>query len=89
MTLTEALKAAEDLMEQVSTAGEQNWQRMGDAKKLVRAVRQDIERQEKETAEQAAAVQKELERIKKEEAANGSGDDADQKRDPEDDAGAV
>lgn len=89
MTLTEALKAAEDLLEQVSTAGEQNWQRMGDAKKLVRAVRQDIERQEKETAEQAAAVQKELERIKKEEAANGSGDDADQKRDPEGDAGTV
>ena len=48
MTLTEALKTAEDLLEQVSTAGEQNWQRMGDAKKLVRAVRQDIEKQQKE-----------------------------------------
>lgn len=89
MTLVEALKTAEELLEQVSTAGEQNWQRMGDAKKLVRAVRQDIERQEKETAEQAAAVQKELERIKKEEAADGSGDDAGQKRDPEGDAGTV
>lgn len=48
MTLTEALKAAEDMMEQVAVAGEDNWNRMSDSKKLIRMVRKDIERQQEE-----------------------------------------
>ena len=79
MTLVEALKAAEDLMEKVSVAGEDNWNRMSDSKKLIRAVRQDIERQEREALEQQ----------KKEAAADGSSDDAKPERDSEGDAGTV
>lgn len=48
MTIVEALKTAEDLLEQVSVRGEDDWNRMSDSKKLVRLVRQEIERQEQE-----------------------------------------
>ena len=89
MTLVEALKTAEDLLEKVSVAGEDNWNRMSDSKKLIRAVRQDIERQEREAAEQTAAVKKELERREKEAAEVGSSDDAKPERDSEGNAGAV
>ena len=89
MTLVEALKTAEDLLEKVSVAGEDNWNRMSDSKKLIRAVRQDIEQQEREAAEQAAVVKKELERREKEASADGSSNDAKLERDPEGDAGTV
>ena len=89
MTLVEALKTAEELLEKVSVAGEDNWNRMSDSKKLIRAVRQDIERQEREAAEQAAAAQKELEQRKKEAAADGSGHDAKPERNSEGDTGTV
>ena len=48
MTLIEALKTAEDLLEKVCAAGEDNWNRLSDSKKIVRAVRKNIEKQVKE-----------------------------------------
>lgn len=89
MTLIEALKTAEDLLEKVSVAGEDNWNRMSDSKKIIRAVRMNIEQQEKEQAERAAAVEKEVERRLKEGAGHGSGDDAEPQRDSENDASTV
>lgn len=55
MTIVEALKTAEDLLEQVSVRGEQDWNRMSDSKKLVRMIRQEIERQEQEGMERGSS----------------------------------
>ena len=45
MTFIEALVTAEKLLEKVRAEGEENWYRLGESKKLIRAVRQEIERQ--------------------------------------------
>lgn len=52
MKFSEALKLAEDLLEKVSAAGTENWNRLSDGVKIIRAVRQQIEVQEKEAERQ-------------------------------------
>jgi hypothetical protein len=48
MKFSEALKHAEDLLEGVSAAGAGNWNRLSDSVRIIRAVRMQIEVQEKE-----------------------------------------
>lgn len=55
ITLTQALQTAEDLLEKVPVAGEDNWNRMSDGKRLIRAVRQELERQEREAMKHAGS----------------------------------
>lgn len=88
MTFTEALKMAEDLLEQVCAAGEDNWNRLSDSKKLVRSVRLDIERQERE-ATQKRNAEKTANLKEKEEKVHGGSDDAEPERNPKNDTGAV
>lgn len=52
MKISEALRHAEELLEKVSTAGEDNWNRMSDGVRIVRAVRQQIEKLEQEAEKQ-------------------------------------
>lgn len=52
MKFSEALKHAEDLLEKVSAAGTENWNRLSDGVRIIRAVRQQIEQQEKEAKKQ-------------------------------------
>lgn len=56
MTYLEALKTAENLLEKVCARGEENWYRLGESKKLIRSVREGIEKQ---IAQDAAKAKKE------------------------------
>lgn len=69
MTMIEALKMAEDLLEKVCAAGEDNWNRLSDSKKLVQAVRIDMERME--ARREAARRKQETEKATE----HGSGDE--------------
>lgn len=52
MKISEALRHAEGLLEQVSAVGLDNWNRMSDSVRIIRAVRQQIEKQEQEAEKQ-------------------------------------
>lgn len=52
MKFSEALRHAEGLLEQVSAAGSGNWSRLSDSVRIIRAVRQQIEKQEQEAEKQ-------------------------------------
>lgn len=68
MTLIEALKTTEDLLEKVSAAGEENWNRLSDSKKIIRAVRMDIERQVREEASHGSGADAQRERAPEDDA---------------------
>lgn len=51
MTVSEALKTVEELLEKVTVAGTENWNRMAGAMQILQAVRKEIERTEKEDAD--------------------------------------